>query len=1777
MPVEQNTKSASTPKTGRFATLFSRNPADAAGEGALKTSPDAAEGAQDGVGQGRSVGACSARDGVRTQSCAALCGALALAFALFALAPSAASAGQARLFGSFGASTSAPANPYPLSGAQHVAVDSSSHDVYVVDGQGILGNHRVEKFDSEGHFLFMFGAGVLAAGAEGTGTLTTGSKLITSVTATERAFLPEEEITGAGIPPETTIAAVGIGTLTLSKPASASGAGVALDVAEGSGNVPDNERQTIALGGSPSGGSFTLRLESAFVEGATTAGSNQVTATTHATGSLHVGDATNLEAAEGRGTLTAGSPNVTSLLTAGGRANLTAGSNELTSFKTQFGEFLVGQPIAGEGIPAATTIATVGTGTLTLSKPVEAGKSGTEVHISSQGPQPFGVGQPIEAAEGKGIPAGTTIASVGAGTLTLSAPAVSSGTEVRLRATKTVTAIDSSTGSFALSANSKSSFANSRVTATETTAPIPHNATSAKVAEALEALPGIGSGNVSVSGSAGGPWTVEFKGPQFADANVPQLSADASPLTPSGATATVSTTLQGHSSPEVCHAQCQPATGAQENGLLHSPLEEPGFIAVDPSSHDVYLSNSGYATKGLVDKFDPSGNLIETWGDGGTCPAAPDGQLSGSCATKPAGPFGRVKGIAVDPSGYLWVGAGNTFEFDSNAKPLGGFTTRELEELAVDSEDNLYTNFNNAFVNKFLPSGEELGVVAPSKAETEAAKNPPKHPNETFSPTSFAVDASNGELYVVGREGSFQFNNEVGVIKRYDSSCHPAIVEVNPQPGCAAVEALGSGFVAPNVHGLAIDSSSKALYLGETTKVGVLAYRTVPDVVTKKPVNPTATSATFTGTVNPSGIELNPGAEGCRFEWAEVGKPYEHTEPCSESAAEIGSGSEEVEVKADVTGLEGGKSYHYRLVASNKNDENPSVHQPSLGADLAFGPPLIESASALSVSSNAAELQTEVNARSFDTHVGIEYVTQAHFDENGFSEPLSTAKADIGSAGTSQAPIFELTGLASHTAYRYRVVAENALGETAIGPELTFATQATGPFSLPDSRQWEMVSPPRKLGARIEPIAETGLVQAAASGGAITYLTSSPTEAEPEGYTNRQQILSTRGASAWSTRDIGIPHPGPTGFGVGTGTEYKFFDPELSLSAAQPFGEFDPALSPEASEQTAFLHDLSGSCGGSCYHPLVTAREGFANVPEGTQFGGAGLCTPTVGRETSVVCGPEFDGASEDLRHVVLHSNTVALAPGAALHELFEWSAGALAPVSVLPGPGGEHTAGRLPIRRRGAISAEGSRIVWESFSNPANLYLRDTEAGHEGTLQLDAKEAGCGACESGGGEFQLASPDGSRVFFADVNRLTANSGAVPTGSQKADLYECRIEEAGGKLACALTDLTPKQGGESAAVQGDILGASQDGSYLYFVANGVLASNEGSGGGHASPGNCHPSAEAAHTCNLYLLHEGTTTYIATLSGEDDITDWGSNQPTRVSPKGQWLALMSQRPLTGYDNRDLATGRPVAEVYLYHAADGKLVCASCDPTGARPHGVEYGKLEPGSGGLVGGPRGIWRNNLVAANVPGSDSAGRTGVGHQPRYLNDEGRLFFDTVNALVPQDSNANQDVYEYEPPGVGGCAESSPTFGQVSGGCVGLISQGTSREESAFLDASESGEDVFFLTDSKLVPADEDAALDVYDAHACSAESPCLPEPPPPAPACQGDACQPPATPPNDPTPGSLTFHGAGNVHEEPPPNHRECPKGKVLKHGKCVPKKHKAKHKKRAHKRANSNRGGAK
>jgi hypothetical protein len=788
------------------------------------------------------------------------------------------------------------------------------------------------------------------------------------------------------------------------------------------------------------------------------------------------------------------------------------------------------------------------------------------------------------------------------------------------------------------------------------------------------------------------------------------------------------------------------------------------------------------------------------------------------------------------------------------------------------------------------------------------------------------------------------------------------------------------------------------------------------------------------------------------------------------------------------------------------------------------GPPLVVGESVSKVTANSANLEAEVNPRGASTEYHFEYgacATQSTCASSPYEKAIPSPDAVAGTDFEVHSVSAKPQDLLAATVYHFRVVAHNGLGEVA-GGEQMFTAQPAGVFELPDGRAWEMVSPIDKHGALLEPIGERGVAQAAAAGDAISYLADAPTETGPHGNAARVQVLSTREGpytSSWSSHDIAIPHASATGAPTGNGSEYRFFASDLSLGVVQPFGAFTPSLSDQASEQTAFLRSdyphgkVSEPCLESCYQPLVTGCpaegeecapgvEEHANVPRGLAFGEEGKCPP------HLRCGPQFQGATPDLGHVLLNSS-VALTSSSIKDGLYEWFTGHLALVSVLPaGEGGKAVAGMFggsvnqSADARHAISDDGARIVWMSNSSEPHLYLRDTAK--EETVRLDATLTGTP-------EFQSADAAVSKVFF----------------TENADLYEYDVEQG------ELLRLT-----EGAEVRFSLPAVSEDGSYVYFVANAVLA--EG-----AKPGQCTGEALPGATCNLYGLHNGAIRLVTVLSGADN-ADWSANLghlTARTSPDGHWLAFMSQRSLTGYDNRDAISAKRDEEVYLYDATrpagPGNPVCASCDPSGARPLGVEYENLgaSPGIQSLVGGSR-VWAHDQwLAANIPGWTPYVNGTALYQSRYLSNSGRLFFNSNEALVPQDVNGTWDVYQYEPPSVGGCASSSTTFGEHSGGCVAMLSSGASPEESAFLDASENGDDVFFLTAGKLSRQDNDTSLDVYDARVCSTQSPCLQEAETPPPPCSTEASCRPAPLPQPEIfgfPASATFSGVGNVISSP-------------------------------------------
>ncbi len=1153
-----------------------------------------------------------------------------------------------------------------------------------------------------------------------------------------------------------------------------------------------------------------------------------------------------------------------------------------------------------------------------------------------------------------------------------------------------------------------------------------------------------------------------------------------------------------------------------------------------------------------------------------------------------------------------WTGAGTP------AKSL-----REVEDIAVDNSSSLsdwaagdvyayvpIVNEHESTVAVYVfhpgPNGEEQYVTSLPEPEPEPGVHVPL--STGFESGSIAVDEANGDVLVMDYTGG---PDGVGryVVDEYEPTVFGQY---------AFLRRLSGTKTAPleSIRGLAVDAATGDVYVAEVGAVdqfsptGVLLGRLTetpsgpfgnvvrvavdpegkvyvaalkgepnargvevevgavdmfgPDIVTPDVTTGSASrvgvhGGVLQGTVNPD--EAGPAA--CRFEWGAT-PAFGHSAACRQEGIE---GGKPVPVEAEVGGLEPDTTYYYRLEASNEHGTNTG--ETSQDQQFTTRGPGVESPSVSAVTASSATLRAEVDANGAATTYYFEYGTSAAYG----SVMPALPGVEIGGEGAQPVSV-HLQGLSPGTVYHYRVVAVSEPGGEPVTVESVdgvFATQsASTAVSHSDGRKWEMVTPPNKHGAAIYGIGvENGpVIQAAAAGSGITFATTAPLVVNPAGSRSveMQQGLSTRAApGSWVTADVATPHyEGASGVALGHASEYKLFAGDLSVGLVEPAGDTPLPPLPAGSEKTVYLREAGGG-----YRALVTSE----NVPPGVEFGG----------DEELNAGFTFVSASPDLSHVVL-SSSVQLEEGAPSNGgLYEWAGGRLRLVSVLPDgtPTAKAALGRVGNGQGGfvlhAISNEGSRIVWESGGEQNHYYLRDMSL--PVSVQIDAPQQGVSAPRQEESEYWAASGDGSRVFFTSTGRLTAGSTA-PEAGEHGDLYVFEVTSAPGEpLAGSLRDLTVDGGvNESADVLG-VLGASEDGAYVYFVAKGVL--------GDATAGE-------SSGANLYVVHYeaaahgwGAPVFLAALSA-GDANDWqfGRMETARVSPNGRYLAFMSQASLTGYENRDAVSGARDEEVYLYDAVSGRLVCASCDPTGARPVGVSRGHEEQGP--LWDAARAWGEETVVAGNIPSLTNNGLGTADYQSRYLSDEGRLFFDSSDALVPADVNGQVDVYEYEPAGVGGCVP--PTYGagadvvyeEGAGGCVGLISAGTSSQESAFLDASESGGDVFFLTVSQLSPQDYDSSYDIYDAHECAAAAPCAPVVVAARPPCAtGDACK--AAPTPQPAffgaPSSETFSGAGNVTPapavEPKAKPVKCGRGSVKKRGVCVRKRpKKARRAKKANRR---------
>jgi hypothetical protein len=1163
--------------------------------------------------------------------------------------------------------------------------------------------------------------------------------------------------------------------------------------------------------------------------------------------------------------------------------------------------------------------------------------------------------------------------------------------------------------------------------------------------------------------------------------------------------------------------QAESAVGvAVDNSCsLHvPPLTGSACTAFDPSSEDVYVAGNLYFPAGggidygHVNEFGPSGDLFSP--------------------PSPLGTGFTYSGAAVNPTdGDVYVLESLKSEIDTFDPATGSL----ISSFPVAPSDNVEIAAPLTMVGIAADSvGDVYVPVAPKNEVLEYSPQPTCSgeplkcvPLATFTggssplkePTAVAVDSS-GNLWVADA------GNE-------------RIEELSP-----ADVPIGEIYTAGVVQSVAVDTHGHLFAIVDN-------------------------SADFCGSIEPPCDHL--------VEYSSAGAQL-----FDFGAGELGAG--------ELVGKFNSKPLN--MVAVNDSTGDVYVTDAQLqtgghGRVFTFTPPTppkLESELAVGVTTSEAKLGALISPGGIGASYRFEYGATTAY---GSTVPFPVG--DAGAGFNSRTVWAGLSGLRPGTTYHYRAVVANELGE-ARGEDRTFTTEiaakATCPneqfrtgFSaaLPDCRAYELVTPPNKFSAQAVKdacgnsagqcsVEKTLRGTLAAPGGNRLAFTTE--DIFPGSQSGSHAYLATRGPGGWSIENEIPPQNYQLRSGCTAGGDSHSEDLSEAIFSLTSGGIC--GLEPEL---------ISGEPRGP---ENIYLRDNTTGAYQLINLTPAGV-TPA---NASLV------GASSDFSRVAF-TEEAQLTPGApaGVEDLYEWSAGQVRFVTAQP-EAVRPLNSEPPVLT--AFSADGSRVF---FKAGGKLYARVD--GVE-TVQLDASQA---AGPGGGGEFLAASHDGSQVLFTDdaSAALTADTvpdsatnlylydSAAPAGQRLADLtpvgnagapavaglskdgsevfftdasqltqgstaapgepnlYEYDLEAPEDER---LTDLSvDEHAGEHANVEG-VDGVSEDGSSVYFKAAGVLTGSQ-----------ANQYGETAHSGqpNLYLWHAGATTFIAN-GAAGGPSSFGR---IRLSANGAFFAWESTLRLTSYDNTDQQTGEPDDEIYLYDTATGSLACPSCNPSGEPPS--------------AGGP---------AFGLEGGSTAGAFEA-RPSRNLTENGRLFFDTPEALLPADTNGSggcpapdgnpscTDVYEFEPAGIGTCAEPA--------GCLFLISTGTSASETNFVDASANGNDVFIREYQKLVPRDtQEGAPTIYDVHVEGG----FPEPPSSSSCTTADACR--AAPAPAPSifgaPASQTFSGVGNLAPPPPTiktavESKQCKKGFVKKKGKCIKSKSKKKKKTKKGKKSTAKKTG--
>ena len=504
-------------------------------------------------------------------------------------------------------------------------------------------------------------------------------------------------------------------------------------------------------------------------------------------------------------------------------------------------------------------------------------------------------------------------------------------------------------------------------------------------------------------------------------------------------------------------------------------LKEPSGVAVDEATGDVYVVDKG---NDRVQWFNSTGTKVEGELNGSGLlmsegfKEAGGGGLPGEILT---GQFDKPEGIAVDNSCFL------------HKTPAEETTCKESDPSAGDV---YVVDTGHSVIDKFTATGEYVGQLS------EASAGVP------FGDLDGVAVDSKGEVWT--------YEHSLTVSSFNTQLVNEFVSVQTPQEITIAVETLGYG-----VSGFAVDGQDDLYVNGEYEPNGVTRHFIVKLGSESHALNNTVDAEESTA----------------------VATELSSNDVYVDNVATVGRFGPEGELleRLSVPGLHGSG------VGVNSSAEEVYVADSATDAVIVFtgelpSKPTVEASTETvsDVTATSATLEAQVNARDAATTARFEYgpcATPTTCASSGYEQSTPSVSAGSEFAAVKVGPV-HVQGLSPGTVYHFRALATNSNGagegeRDEAGEEVvrTFTTQTVGAFVLPDGRQWELVSPPDKHGALLEPIGDgLGVPEAAANGDAIAYTASAPTESEPQGYSYTAQVLSSRGAGGWQSRDLGVAH-----------------------------------------------------------------------------------------------------------------------------------------------------------------------------------------------------------------------------------------------------------------------------------------------------------------------------------------------------------------------------------------------------------------------------------------------------------------------------------------------------------------------------------------------------------------------------------------------------------------------------------------------------------------------------